>query len=328
MARICLILEATYPYVIGGVSQWVQLLTSGLPDFEFVISHLYTGEKPLDRKYRSPDNVKAITTIPILTDSNYLDLKKFIETIPDADIYHALSTGFAGWLGTQVKLRKKKPLLITEHGIYWHEVEIGADEVECGFKVINTETGRMNLGKTWQTWLETFKSFARESYEIADRITTVCRVNQEKQLSLAANPEKCSIIPNGVQINPLHISESRIKPGSPPSIGFIGRVTPIKDIETFIRAGAKVRERIAAARFYVIGPTDQDVEYYQQCKLLKNELGLSNLEFVGAVDTFNYYRKLDLVVMTSKSEGLPYALLEAMANGIPVVATNVGGCPE
>lgn len=59
--RICLMTEGSYPYVVGGVSSWVQMLMEGLPEYEFVIYSI--GAEAKDRgkfKYKFPKNMKGI----------------------------------------------------------------------------------------------------------------------------------------------------------------------------------------------------------------------------------------------------------------------------
>jgi len=47
MAHICLILEGTYPFITGGVSNRVHMLVSGIPEHDFSIAHIYTGSEPI-----------------------------------------------------------------------------------------------------------------------------------------------------------------------------------------------------------------------------------------------------------------------------------------
>lgn len=328
MAEICLILEGTYPYVVGGVSNWVQMLVSGLPEFDFSVAHFYTGKEPEEKKYNIPINIKTIKNIPLMINEDFSSLNGFVESIPDADIYHALSTGFAGLAATEIKSRTQRPFILTEHGIYWHEIELGADEIECGFKIIKTDQGELKLGKTWQTWGNTFKNFAKSAYHSADAITTVCNANAQKQFELNANEKKCSVIPNGVDVSFYSSNTKKSEPGQPVKIALIGRVTPIKEIEIFIRSCAFVKQKLPGAEFFVIGPINHDTDYYNSCLVLKEKLGLQELAFTGEVDLSGYLDQLDVVVLTSKSEGQPFVLLESMAAGIPVVATDVGGCCE
>jgi len=112
-------------------------------------------------------------------------------------------------------------------------------------------------------------------------------------------------------------------------VGLIARVVPMKDVVTFLRACREVSARVPGARFAVIGPLDHDPSYAGHCQELAVSLGLGGrVRFTGEADVAQWLRRLDVVVLTSVSEAQPLALLEAMAAGIPVVATAVGGCPE
>ncbi len=325
--HVSMILEGTYPYIVGGVSTWVHHLISEMQDIEFSIVHLYSGKKPEDNNYRVPKNVRRIIRLPVLTNKHHSEFHDILSVIPEADLYHSLSTGFAGWIGTELKRQRDIPLLLTEHGIYWHEIELGADEIECGFKVMKMKRRAMCIGNNWFTWLQFFKHIAKQAYTDADVITTVCEKNRVIEMSISREAKKCRVIPNGVPL----VGLSKIAHGQrtqAPAIGLIGRVTPIKDVESFIRACEIVSKELPLARFYVIGPIDQNPDYYLRCQKLAEKLGLENLFFTGNIDVKNYYKNLDLVVLTSVSEGLPFSLLEAMAVEIPVVATKVGGCEE
>jgi len=308
MNDVCLILEGTYPYVIGGVSTWVHSLITGLPDIEFTLIHIQAEDEEREPKFELPSNLREMVEVTITS-------RRFFEPAGGwkADIYHTLSTGFAGLLGVELKKASGRPLILTEHGIYWHEVELGAGEIECGLKV-------------GESWAGRFRKMAGLVYREADAIVTVCEANRRLQLAAGAPPEKCRIIPNGVEPDASH---SRAPPDDAPRIGLVGRVVPLKDVGTFITACHILADELPRAEFLVVGPTDQDEEYYRECLELRYRFGLNGrLCFTGEVDPRPYYRMLDVMVLTSISEGQPLAMLEAMAAGVPVVATDVGGCAE
>ena len=110
-------------------------------------------------------------------------------------------------------------------------------------------------------------------------------------------------------------------------IGIVGRLTEIKDHEFFLRAVARFKELVkdseAAVKFVVIG----DGSLRAQLEKLSASLGLeSDVIFAGTRrDPQNFYPALDIVALTSKNEGTPLTLIEAMANARPVIATSVGG---
>ena len=101
---------------------------------------------------------------------------------------------------------------------------------------------------------------------------------------------------------------------------------PEKDLETFLLAARGIRDAIPSAEFLVIG----DGPAGNMLKSLAGDLRLSeSVHFLGErPDVPDLLAALDILVMTSYTESFPNAILEAMAMGKPVVATNVGGIPE
>ena len=78
-----------------------------------------------------------------------------------------------------------------------------------------------------------------------------------------------------------------------------------------------------------MGPTDEDEEYAQECRNLVASLGLqSQIKFLGFQRTADILPQVGLMVLSSISEALPLAVLEAYAAGIPVVTTDVGSCRQ
>ena len=81
--------------------------------------------------------------------------------------------------------------------------------------------------------------------------------------------------------------------------------------------------------FYVIGPTEEEPEYYQDCMGLVESLGLQAVfHFTGRQNVLEYYGFLDVMLLTSVREAQPLVLLEAFCAGVPVVSTRVGNVPE
>lgn len=334
MVDVCLILEGTYPYATGGVSSWVHSLITELPGIDFSLIHLFVDEGKSRRiKFELPPNLHQIVEVEVGGHKEWNKTVSQMEEgfdISQAGIYHALSTGLAGVLGSKIKQETKKPFILTEHGIYWKEIESGADEVECGFKIIKEGNNKLCLCTSRDHWTATFRELARTAYANADEVVTVCLANQRLQLLLGASPSKCSLIPNGVNVlDDHHDTTKKFSLASHFRVGFVGRIVSIKDIKTLIKACSIVSKNLPDAEFLLIGPTDQSKGYYQECLDLVREAELSpQLRFVGEANPWEFYHSLDVMVLTSISEGQPFAILEAMSCGVPVVATNVGGCPE
>jgi glycosyltransferase involved in cell wall biosynthesis len=333
---VCLILEGTYPFSMGGVSTWVDALMRGLPEVNFGLVHLRTGTAPASR-FKPPANLREMMVVNVDGfDRSEIVPAEWVNTatLPGASVYHALSTGYAGLLAVQIKEATGAPFILTEHGIYWHEMASGAMELECGFKVI-PDNGALAVAALREHWTATFKDLARQAYAVADDIVTVCGANQRLQLAAGAPPERCRIISNGVDwCRADHYAQTRYdrRGGQAPRIGFVGRIVPIKDCETFVHACALVARALPDAQYVVAGSEDQDPDYALKSRALVRKLEADvpgfHLHFAGEVNAWELYPTLDIVVLTSLSEALPFTALEAMSVGVPVVATDVGGCGE
>lgn len=235
--------------------------------------------------------------------------------IPDADVYHAVSTGYAGVLGALAKVINNKPLLLTEHGIYSREREeeiIKATWVKGYFKDL---------------WINYFYTLSSSIYELSDQVITLFGRNKEIEIELGCDPNKISIVPNGIEIADYAdvvrtIQDDKIR------IGAIVRVVPIKDIKMMIQMFALVERAIPNVELYIMGPAEENTEYYEECLQLVEALAIRNIIFTGMVQIKEYLGNLDILVLTSISEGQPLAVLEGFACAKPYVCTNVGSCSE
>ena len=249
--------------------------------------------------------------------------------LPSAGIYHAISTGYAGLLAARAKLESAARAVVTEHGIYTTERRIEilmapwiVDLIDKGDAIADS---RMDLR---DLWVMAFESYARCCYEACDAVTTLFGANQPMQRALGANDEKLRIIPNGIDIARF----AHIRPaasGQAPVVALIGRVVPIKDIKSFIRAVAQAVRAAPDLRAVVAGPLDEDPAYAEACAALVRDLKLeAHLSFLGRVDVTEFLGRVDIVVLTSLSEAQPLTILEAGAAGLPCLSTDVGSCRE
>jgi glycosyltransferase involved in cell wall biosynthesis len=113
-------------------------------------------------------------------------------------------------------------------------------------------------------------------------------------------------------------------PAEAPLIGIVGRLDPVKDHPTFLRAAARLLREWPTARFVCVGNGPED--YTESLKTLGESLGIADhLLWPGACDQMSaVYNSLSLLVLSSTDEGFPNVIGEAMACGIPCVATRVG----
>lgn len=249
--------------------------------------------------------------------------------IPKAKVYHTLSTGFSGLLAARAKFETGRPVFITEHGIYLLERQIEIMMVD--WMGDQTETGLVldrNSFDLTDLWSAAFQSYACACYDACDPIISLYGANSEVQKRLGAPPERLKIIPNGIRPERFSAITPETDPDRP-LVALIGRVVPIKDIKTFIRAAALAHAHFPAARSAILGPEDEDVGYAADCRALVEELGLVDvLEFAGRVDVVDWMPRIDILVLTSLSEAQPLVILEAGACGIPAIAPDVGSCRE
>ena len=416
MSDVCLVVEGSYPYIRGGVSEWVHRLITDMPDLQFSLlsimpSQSYTREE----NYRIPNNVESIVNVylhdyqfkdrffkkrtPELfdffdifygdidkrpkeeleklllklmnnrggidlsyafssrdlwnsmlktynsgdTSTTFLDffwnyrftflplVQRIKTNIPPAPLYHTISTGYAGVLASLAKIKFNSNMLLTEHGIYTKERRIEIAQATWLYESEEESmkaTSSLGFFKNW--WIRYFGAMSKLAYRYADQITTLYEGNKLYQISDGADPQKISIIPNGVVVNQFReIAQNRDISRKRRTVAYIGRVVPIKDVKTFIKACKLIVQKIPDAEFLLIGPQEEESQYYQECADMVNMLGLEkNVKFTGHVNVTDHFPKIDLIVLTSISEAQPLVILEGAACGIPVVTTDVGSCRE
>lgn len=164
-----------------------------------------------------------------------------------------------------------------------------------------------------------------------DKIIAVSESVQKELIDLKiAPPTKIITIPLGLELSKFsEIKEDDTKKKDRKTIGIIGRLVPVKNHKMFLDAASRVHHHSdlkTRVKFLIIGdgPLRQELEAYAE------KLGLTaNVTFTGWIkDLKNIYSELDIIALTSLNEGSPVALIEAMAAGKPVVATDVGGVKD
>jgi sugar transferase (PEP-CTERM/EpsH1 system associated) len=142
---------------------------------------------------------------------------------------------------------------------------------------------------------------------------------------VGVRPGKVTRIANGVDLETFHPREKEREPGGV-VIGCVTRMQEVKDPLTLARAFVLLSKRESSARLVFVGdgPLLNDVR-----RLLGEEGCLSRASLVGASDDVPaLLRSMDVYALSSRVEGISNTILEAMATGLPVVATRVGGNEE
>lgn len=134
---------------------------------------------------------------------------------------------------------------------------------------------------------------------------------------------------NGLDLAEWSSADREAKAEGATLIATVGNIRRVKGHDVLVRAAALVAVKFPDARFSVAGEV-LDADYFEELKGLVNELGLAErFHFVGGVkDLRGHLARADIFVLPSRSEGFSNAIVEAMAAGLPVVATDVGGNAE
>lgn len=233
------------------------------------------------------------------------------------DVVHA-HTPVAGLIGrVAAKLARVPVIIYTSHGFYFHE-----------------GTGRLPRAA--------FVALERFGAALSDLVFVVSEEDARAAVRERIAPEaKIVHLPNGA--NPERYDRSRYMAEAAafrrehglegaPVAGFVGRIVVEKGVIELVRAASIVKRALPEATFVMVGeplPSDRD-DCWGEVMRLRDELGLGeSLVLTGyRTDVPAILAALDVFVLPSYREGMPYALLEAMATGLPVVATNIRGCRE
>ncbi|MHC4470014.1 MAG: GT4 family glycosyltransferase PelF [Planctomycetota bacterium] len=252
---------------------------------------------------------------------------------PDAGVYHTISTGYAGVLAAACKVRRERSMLLTEHGIYTKERRIEINRAEW---IEDWESGELVAEQRppyfKRYWIRQFEMMGSICYAFADEIFTLYDGNKLTEIKAGADASRIQVVPNGIDLRRFG-EAAEARDARPPNerftVGFVGRVCPIKDVKTLVYASRLVADEVPDVLVRVMGPWDEDPEYKEECEGLVSLLDLEeNVVFEGSVNVLEEYPKVDVVVLTSISEAQPLVILEAGAVGLPIVATDVGSCSE
>jgi polysaccharide biosynthesis protein PelF len=265
----------------------------------------------LDSTEAAPTLHDAVTAMQLLEHS----LRPLSHPVVRADVAHAATNGLGALPALAAKWRYGTPMIVTEHGIYMREQYLHSRNTPFRWPVRALH-------------LRFLRRLCSLGYREAEMITPGNVYNKRWEEQLGADLSRVRTVYNGV--DPADFAASESEP-EVPTISWVGRVDPVKDLETLLLAFSLVHQQMPAARLRMFGsPPPGQEPYLERCKALAAELGLSGVAtFEGRVEKIrDAYDAGQLVVLCSISEGFPYTLIEAMTCGRPCVATDVGGVSE
>jgi polysaccharide biosynthesis protein PelF len=238
-------------------------------------------------------------------------------SLPNTDLTHTTAAGTCGLSSIAAHWAYGTPMLVTDHGVYLRERYLAVSETSFPFV---------------QKWLLTRLAhyMSRLCYQTAAIVAPVCNYNRRWEERLGTDPAKIQTIYNGISTDDFVPGPKPPHASDRPTVVAAAHVYPLKDIETMIQSCAVARSRVPDVQYRVYGSLDIDPAYTRRCRALIHSLGLEqNVTLCGFHDTpTRLYHEGDLSILSSISEGFPYAVLESMACQRPVVGTDVGGLSE
>jgi len=238
-----------------------------------------------------------------------------------------------GYINPYFTLRAKR--LIRERGIdiiHLHRSQDLALFAPLNVPKVLTLQIQSSLPKRdlWHRWV----------YSRVDRILTITYLMRDLALkTLPVNPDKIHALHYGIAADELYAKrgdpkETRRRFGIPEDaflIGLVGRLEISKGQEVLLRAFAHIHQKYPQARLLFVGdPPPEHSGYDQDLQNLARDLGMAErVHFIGfQAVTPPIFAALDLFVLASRQEAFGLVLLEAMAQGVPIIATRAGGVPE
>jgi glycosyltransferase involved in cell wall biosynthesis len=216
--------------------------------------------------------------------------------------------------------------LIREHGA--HVLQSHSYKPAAVAALVRRTVGLPWIGMFHGTTLEDrrvrlYNWIDRRLLRLADRIVVV----SPSQETMFGRSPKVQVIPNAV-LEPMsqEFADARVTAAPRPRIAVIGRLSHEKGVDVFLDALAVLRQRGFAGSALIVGDGPDRVPLEEKAKALGLTGGLDFLGHRSDVDAI--YPHLDLVVIPSRSEGMPNVLLEAIRADRPVVATSVGAIPS
>jgi len=316
---------------IGGASVHVILLTSGISIEKFrsvLITGLEDSHEGNMNDYSNEKKVKPIVVkemgrnISIINDCIALIkiIKIIIKERPDIIDTHSAKAGFLGRLAA----------------LYYNYSIINIIK-KNHVKTIHTFHGNIFSGYFGKFKTKIFVLIERLLALFTDKI--ICLTNQQRNEILnlkIGNQKKVITIPLGLDLKrfkkikdyksqlrqELCLNEETLL------IGIVARLVPIKNHKLIINTIENLKNKIKLKDFKLIiigdGELKLEIQKFVDLKGLNN-----NILFLGfRKDLEKIYADLDIVALSSKNEGLPVSLIEALACGIPVISTDVGGVSD
>jgi len=292
-----------YPHVYGGVERELELVAPALQQRGWAVSVVLPGDGIAAERFRSGGLDVDVVAAP-----------------PSLRVYGRATRGSraaaaaAALPGYWSKLRRRLGQAEVVHTFEQRGALLAAPSARLARVPLVWHVGASDPGRLLNPM-------------VARLASAVIAVSPSAARGLPAS--RVVIVPNAVHP---HAFDAQTRPASDAfDVACAARLTPEKGIDVLVRATAILRRDLPDTRVLVLGAAQEGHEEYEADLVgLAAELGVSDsLCFQGFVDEpFRYWAGARVYVQPSRREGFGLAIAEAMASGLPVVATAVGGVPE
>lgn len=290
------ILEVVGNAIVGGVEKYVDAIVRHLPSHGFKVTCVTPYESEITARLR--ESGSPVYVVHMADDPPWRSVQFISELIRHQNIglVHAhlpnahMLAGLAGSL-------TGRPMVMTVHGMDISSWELG---------IFRTTHAYMNV---------------------------VCQLAYAQALSLGVPLDRVTIIPNGVDLKTYrpnrkdtHLRSLLGIPMDATVVGFVGRLAPVKGPDMFVQLAEFVHRSHPHTHFVMVGdgPLRSELEETVRKAGLQDQLHMP-----GSLDQMHLvYPAFDVLVQTSRIEGMPFSLLEGMACGLPVAAMSAGGVNE
>ena len=173
--------------------------------------------------------------------------------IPRVDVVHAAASGLASLPGILAGQTQGASFLLTEHGVYLRERLLALSRTQSSL-----------FDQAFQARFT--QRVTEAGYFYADQISPGSNYNHRWELQMGARPDRIRTIYNGPDPDQFTPTMAQKPDGVPPTVVWLGRIDPLKDLETLIRAAAIVHHAIPRTRFVLYGKAPVGNEwYYETC---------------------------------------------------------------
>ncbi len=303
-----IVLEGTYPVTLGGISTWMDLLLQG----SMPARVLRIGALPPEDTwaYTLPSSVESLEGVDEPSDfsqESVRDWSRIVAArIPAGGVVHAIGAGLASAIGLAAQ-RRGCPLIVSEHASYVEELRAGSPFLESG-RMVRRDEAEGVLG--------TFEQIRHDLYRGADMVTALYPERMADQVARGLDPARARVIANGVEV-----PSSTTPPPERFTAVFLGRLNPIKRPDIFVDLVDAASSDVTI-RGELVGPFD--CPPCEEARLRARLDRSPTVTWRGPRAMPDALANASVLVLTSDLEAQPLAVLEAMARGIPVLATDVG----